>query len=71
MKTLKQNTTHKAVQENEVIKIYIKGFHIDELVFNDEYLFSIKTENKDDLFAIFERLDEDNRINLAGINNNY
>ena len=67
----------------KVIAIYTKGMTIDmfegepnqaELPkefphwFKDEYQYSILLENRDDLFAIFERLDEDNRINLAEAN---
>ena len=71
MKVLQQNSTHKAVQIDGVIKIYLKGCEFgkpsdsDYLIFKDEYLYSISLENKDDLFSIFERYDEDNRINCA------
>lgn len=74
MKILQQNSTHKAVLVDNKIKIYIKGFEcgkptdVDYLKFEDEYCYSIPAENKDDLFAIFERLDEDNRCNLAEAN---
>ena len=58
---LKQISTHKAIKENGQINIYIKGFKIDDLEFSDELIYSIPLENKDDLFAIFERFEEDNR----------
>ena len=63
MKTIKQNTTHKAVSYNGIIKLFIKGFEIGDVKCEDEFVQVV--EYKDDLFAIFERLDEDNRINLA------
>ena len=63
--TLKENSTHKAVAENGRISIYIKGIQIDDLNFPDEFLYSIPSENEDDLFEIFERFDENNRINMA------
>lgn len=62
---LKQNNTHKAVLENGRINIYIKGFEIDDLKYSDEFLWWIPVEQKDDLFAIFENFDEQNRINRA------
>jgi len=68
-KILKENSTHKAVLEpGGKIKIYIKGFEIDDMKYDDEYLYSIPVEDEDDLFAIFERYDEDNRINVAEAN---
>ena len=70
-KILKQNSTHKAVSEDGKIKIYIKGFEIDDLKVKDEYLYSIPLKNKDDLFDIFERFDEDNRINRAEANGEF
>lgn len=60
-----QNSTHKAVKADNEIKIYIKGFEFDGLVIEDELLYSISAENEDDLFEIFERLDENNRVNVA------
>lgn len=69
-KILKEISTHKAVLVNaSTINIYVKGFEcgkpIDEdyLRFEDEFLYSISADNEDDLFAIFERYEEDNRIN--------
>lgn len=60
-----QNSTHKAVKEGRKITIYIKGIDFDGLIIEDEPLYSIPAENEDDLFEIFERLDEQNRINVA------
>lgn len=65
MKTLQQNSTHKAVLNGNKIEIWIKGATIGGVVIKREYLYSIPKENKDDLFAIFEDLDETNRIYLA------
>lgn len=67
---LKQNSTHKAVANPDtmMIDIFIKGFEIDELKFKDEYLYSIPKNCSDDLFSIFERYNEDNRINVAEAN---
>lgn len=67
---LKQNSTHKAVKNGNKIDIVIKGFKIDDLEYKDEKLYSIPLENKDDLFAIFENLDEINRINVYEFFNN-
>jgi len=67
-KNIQQNSTHKAVKENGVINIYIKGFEIEDLKYNDELIHTIPASESDDLFAIFERLDEDNRINVAEFN---
>ena len=62
---LKQNATHKAVKVGDKIQIWLKGIEFEDLVIPDERLYSINVENEDDLFAIFERLDEDNRVNIA------
>ena len=80
-KIIKQISTHKAVKENGKINIYTKGLNIpvgykypdgsieDEgFVIEPEFLYSIPAENEDDLFAIFERYEEDNRCNLAELN---
>lgn len=68
-KVLQQNSTHVAVKVDGKIKIYTKGFAIiDEapLTIQPEYLYSVK--NVDDLFALFEVYDENNRINFAELN---
>ena len=65
---LQQNSTHKAVKVEDKIQIIIKGFEIEDLKYDDEYLYSIPADQEEDLFAIFERLDEDNRINVAELN---
>lgn len=62
---LQENSTHQAVKNGNQIEIWIKGAEIDDLKFEPEYLYSIPLENKDDLLSIFDRLDEDNRINVA------
>lgn len=80
---LKENVTHKAVKEADVIKMYLKGMPKDILCddgtrvfseetildypdwFQDEFLYSIPLANEDDLFAIFNHIEETNRINLA------
>lgn len=69
MKILQQISTHKAVRNGNFIDIILKGFEIDDLKFEDEKLYSIPLENKDDLLAIFDQLEEDNRINVAEANN--
>jgi len=68
MKILQENSTHKAVVNGNQIDISIKGFEIDDLKFDDELIYSIPLENEDDLMAIFERFDEDNRCNMAEFN---
>lgn len=70
-KTLKQNSTHKAIHQNGRIEIWTKGFIDEDFELKEEYLYSIPTSNKDDLFAIFERYDEDNRINVAEANEEF
>lgn len=67
-KILQQNATHKAVDNGKTIGIYIKGFEVHGMKFPDELLYSIPKSHKDDLFAIFERFDEDNRINVSEAN---
>jgi hypothetical protein len=64
MKTLKENATHEAILNTEKnrIEIWLKGIEFEDLLIKPEYLYSIPKENEDDLFAIFENLDETNRI---------
>ena len=64
MRTLKQISTQKAVQNGNQIDIIERGFEIGDLKYKDETLYSIPLENKDDLFAIFDRFEEDNRIKV-------
>ena len=69
MKTLKEISTHKAVKENGVINIYSIGMYFSEdLNWGDELLWTIALEDEDDLFPIFERLEENNRCNVAELN---
>ena len=65
MNTMKEISTHIAVKENGRINIYSKGLTLDDLVIKPELLWSIDSDNQDDLFAIFERLEENNRCNAA------
>lgn len=65
MNILQQNSTHKAVKKNGKIVIYLKGFTCGDFSCSDEKLYSIPEENSDDLLAIFEELDENNRTNVA------
>jgi len=71
---LQQNSTHKAVVSERGIDIISKGLDLpaDEfgpaMSFPERKLYSIPLENRDDLFAIFEDLDETNRYNLAEAN---
>lgn len=60
---IKQNATHKAVRENSQISIYLKGIDFEDIRCPDEFLYAIAEDMEDDVFAIFERYDEDNRIN--------
>jgi hypothetical protein len=72
MKVLKENNTHKAVEDIGVISIYSKGCSkenfdqefIDKFphMFEDDFLFSVDYE--EDLFAIFEQFEENSRILL-------
>lgn len=62
---LAENNTHKAVQNGNVIDIILKGFTIEDYSCKDELLYSIPMANIDDLFDIFEKLDEENRINRS------
>ena len=79
---LKENSTHKAVKENGKIRIYLKGLSIekgyvypngdveeDDFFLAGEYLYSLPLEDEDDLLSIFDRYDEDNRINVAELQN--
>ena len=71
MKIIQQNSTHfaKINTIDNTIELWTKGLEIEDLKIEPEYLYSIPLENEDDLFSIFERLDEDNRINLYEANN--
>ncbi len=60
---VKEISTHKAVKENGAINIYTKGLDFEGLHTDDELIYTIPLEDEDDLFAIFERLEENNRIN--------
>ena len=71
MKIIADISTHKAVKVGDKIKVYLKGFTIDELVFEDELLYTISLENEDDILPIFEALKENNRINLVEANGDF
>jgi hypothetical protein len=71
MKTiLQENSTHKAIQNKDKnrIEIWLKGIEFEDISIKPEYLYSIPLANEDDLFAIFENLDEQNRINVFEFN---
>jgi hypothetical protein len=80
-KKLQENSTHIAILVKDSffgdeIQIWLKGLtwvNDDKTVstYPAEKLWTIPTEEKDDLFAIFERLDEDNRCNMAELNAEY
>lgn len=70
-KILKQISTHKAILNGNKIDIFITGFEIEDLKYEDEFLFSIPANEEDDLLAIFDRFDEDNRINRAEANEEF
>jgi hypothetical protein len=76
-KILQEISTHKAVKKGDKIYIYIKGMPIENAEdkrlakkyphwYEDELIRTIPAENEDDLFYIFENLQEENRINLSG-----
>ncbi len=68
---IQQNSTHAAVKTDTKIEIWTIGFEDkadDGFKILPEMLYSIPLENEDDLFDIFEKYDEDNRINLAEAN---
>ena len=80
--TLQENNTHIAIEDHNMIKIYIKGINKDATApdgsplfteqdfidyphwFYNEHIESLPLDQEDDLFAIFELLDENNRIHL-------
>ena len=66
-----QNATHKAVREHGQISIYLKGFDIEDTQYPDEFMYSIAEDMEDDLLAIFERYDEDNRLNVVEFQREY
>jgi hypothetical protein len=66
---LQENATHKAVVNNDRIDIIRKGFEFEELKYDDEFEYSIPLENEDDLFSIFESLEEDMRYLKAEFEN--
>tara|TARA_R110002124_G_scaffold212856_2_gene378931 strand:+ start:9688 stop:11475 length:1788 start_codon:yes stop_codon:yes gene_type:complete len=65
---IKQISTHKAVRNGDKIDIISKGFEIGDLKYSDEVLYSIPTENEEDLMSIFNNLQEEIRILLAQSN---
>jgi hypothetical protein len=78
MTILKQISTHKAVYENGEISVYLNELHIPSGMFNgvwyaessypSEKLYTLPLNRKDDLEAIFDRYEEDNRVNVAELN---
>ncbi len=77
-KILKDISTHKAVQEGEVINVYQKGLPVEIAEegdmenyphwFKDKFLFSLPFEQEEDLLPIFENYEENNRINREEAN---
>ena len=64
-----QISTHKAVIKNDVINIVLKGIHInEELSWADELLYTMPIDCKDDVFAIMEDFEDNNRFNLSEFN---
>lgn len=63
-KIVKKNSTHVAMRTATCIQIWILGFQMDGLNYAPEHLYDIELERQDDLFSIFEELDEENRINM-------
>jgi hypothetical protein len=81
-KVIAQISTHKAVKNGNVIEIWLKGLVIpvgykypngevntEHFELKGELLYTIPAENEDDVFAIMERYEEDNRCNLNDLNN--
>lgn len=62
---LQEINTHKAVLNGNLIDIVEKGIDFEDMHYPEEVLYSIPADEKEDLFAIFERLEENNRINRA------
>lgn len=87
MSILKQNDTHKAIKENGQIKLYRKGMEKDaiapngEVAFDDEFInmfpdmfkdeFLRCVAHEDDLFSVFEDIEETSRILLAEANGEF
>lgn len=59
---LKQNETHKAIKRGQFIDIVLKGITFEGLTIEDNVLFSIRLEDKEDLFYIFEQIEEETRV---------
>jgi hypothetical protein len=68
MKTFKENGTHKAVEYKGRIGIFLKGFALEDLTFEDELLYTISLDREDDLESIFDDIAETNRVLLAEAN---
>lgn len=77
-KIISEISTHKAVKNGNQIDIILKGISIpigykypngsveaEGFYTKEELLYSIPATESDDVFAIMERYQEDNRINLA------
>jgi len=64
-KIVKKNSTHVAMRTATCIQIWILGFTLEDLNYAPEHLYDIELSRQDDLFAIFEELDEENRCNMA------
>jgi hypothetical protein len=73
-KRLQSNSTHIAYRVNNEIQIWVIGLtwvNDDNSVslYKPELQWTIPANEEEDLFAIFERLNEDNRCNMAELNN--
>jgi len=71
--TLQTNSTHIAIHIGTEIQIWTFGISWinddnTESVYPAEKLWTIPEGDQDDLLAIFERLDENNRCNVAEAN---
>jgi len=72
-KRIGKNSTHIAILNNDKIEIWVIGLAWtnddgSKSIYPPEKLWTIPASDRDDLFAIFERLDEDNRCNVAEAN---
>ena len=69
MITIQKISTHKAIKTKKEIQIIQIGLIIDGEVFSkDQVLYSLPLDHQDDVFAIMERYEENNRCNMRDLN---
>lgn len=59
-------STHTAVLAEDKIYIITTGLIMEDLTFEPEIINVISAENIDDILPMFERFEENNRINRLG-----